>query len=133
MSLTRGTQKVERYSITLVPERSETVPFHVPTTFDRVERVYEWKHSGRLDYLIVPTKISNNEVKIDLFVNPARGARLHAKGLSKAIEEFLETKIGSEWKGLRLASIGRPSHVIPPSKSFVRGTIEDMLGVPLDH
>lgn len=133
MSFTRGTQKVERVTVTLVPDKSASVPFNVPSTFDRVERVYEWKHSSRLDYLIVPVKISNAEIRIDLFVNPSRGSRLQAKALSKAIQDLVEGKVGTEWRGLRLAAIGRPSMVAPPSKVFVRGTIEDMLGVPLEH
>jgi hypothetical protein len=50
----------------------------------------------------------------------------------KLVQGFVEEKIQSEWKGLRLGSISRPTLAIPPRKSFVRGTIEEILGNSLE-
>ncbi len=133
MVLAHGPQKVERVTITLVPDRSAEEPFAIPSTFNKIERTYGWKRTARLEYMIVPTRISSESVKVDLFFSPSRGIRLHARHMLKAVQEFVEQKIGSEWQGLRLAAIGKPSLAAPPTKMFVRGTIEDMLGAPLER
>ena len=133
MVLGHGPQKVERVTITLVPDRGAEKPFAIPSTFNKLERTYGWKRSARLEYMIVPTRISSDSVKVDLFFSPSPGARLQARHMLKAVEEFVEQKIGSEWEGLRLAGIGKPTLAAPPTKMFVRGTIEDMLGVPIER
>jgi hypothetical protein len=133
MVLAHGPQKVERVTITLVPDKSAEEPFAIPSTFNKIERTYGWKRAARLEYMIVPTRISSEGVKVDLFFSPSRGARLQARQMLKAVEEFVEQKVGSEWQGLRLAGIGKPSLAAPPTKMFVRGTIEDMLGAPLER
>ena len=45
---------------------------------------------------------------------------------------LIEMKVTSEWRGLRLGEIGRPTTAVPPQKSYIRGTIEDMLGASLE-
>ena len=132
MVLSRSPQKVERVTVTLVPDKNDRLPFHVPSTFNRTARVYGWRHSARLDYMIVPTKISSTEVKIDVFVAPAKGSRLQTRSVPRLIQNLIEGKVSSEWRGLRLGEIGSPTTAIPPQKSYVRGTIEDMLGASLD-
>ncbi len=132
MVLSRSPQKVERLTVTLIPEHDEMVPFHVPSTFNVNERSYGWRRSSRMDYMIVPTRVSSSEIKIDVFVTPARGERIQAKHLVKVVQDFIQAKLSSEWRGLRLAEVGRPPTVAPPRKLFVRGTIEEMLGTTLD-
>jgi len=133
MVLAHGPQKVERVTITLVPDRNAEKPFEIPSTFNKIERTYGWKHSARLEYMIVPTRISSDSVKVDLFFSPSRGARPQTRHMLKAVQEFVEQKVGSEWEGLRLADIGKPTLAAPPTKMFVRGTIEDMLCVPRER
>jgi len=132
MSGTRGAHKVERVTITLVPEGDERTFIQVPSTFDRLERTYGWRRSESLEYMIVPTRISNTEVKLDFFFSAQRKGKHQLRNVLKVVEDFVREKADSEWKGLRLASIGRPTFAAPPTKSFVRGTIEEMLGSHLD-
>lgn len=132
MVLSRIPHRVDRLTVTLIPEHDEHIPLHVPSTFNTSDRMYGWKRAGRWDYMIVPTRISSNEVKVDLFVNPARGGKLHAKQLQKVVEEFVQAKLASEWRGLRLAEVGRPSSVVPPKQYYIRGTIEEMLGTSFE-
>jgi len=132
MVLSRSPQKVDRVTVTLVPDRNDRLPFHIPSTFNKSARVYGWRHSARLNYMIVPTKISSAEVRIDIFVAPAKGSRLQAKSVPRLIQNLIETKVASEWRGLRLGEIGRPTTAVPPQKSYIRGTIEDMLGANLE-
>lgn len=133
MVLSRSPQKVERVTVKLVPNRNDRLPFHVPSTFNKTARVYGWRHSARLDYMIVPTKISSTEVRVDIFVAPSKGSRLQAKSVPKLVQNLIETKVASEWRGLRLGDISRPTAAVPPQKSYVRGTIEDMLGASLER
>jgi hypothetical protein len=58
---------------------------------------------------------------------------MQPKDLQRAVESFVQAKLVSEWKGLRLAGIGRPTSAAPPKRTFVRGTIEEMLSTPLDQ
>jgi hypothetical protein len=67
-----------------------------------------------------------------LFLNPQKRGRIEPKEMLKLVQGFVEEKIQSEWKGLRLGSISRPTLAIPPRKSFVRGTIEEILGNSLE-
>jgi hypothetical protein len=101
----------------------------VPTTFDANARTYGWKHSSRMNYMIVPRKISSSEIKVDLFITAPRGGRMASRDVQKLVQSFVQAKIASEWRGLVLGEISRPTAGVPPTKSIVRGTIEDMLGV----
>lgn len=130
MALSRTPSKAERFTITLVPERGEEAVFEIPSTFNRVDRTYGWKHTARMDYMIVPKRIASNEVKVEVFVTPGKGTRLAPHGLQKLVEELVQQKLVTEWKGLRLSGVGRPKSAAPPTTVFVRGTIEDVLGVP---
>jgi hypothetical protein len=85
-----------------------------------------------MDYLIVPKKISNSEIQVELFFEATRKGRQNTRDVQRTLQEFVRGKIESEWAGLRLASIGRPGVAVPPQKTFVRGTIEEMLGAILD-
>lgn len=132
MASARGAHKVEHVTITLVPKGDERAVFHVPSTFDHLERTYGWRRTQSLEYMIVPTKISSSEVKVELFLNPQKRGKIQSREMVKLVENFVEEKIQSEWRGLRLGSISRPTLAIPPRKSFVRGTIEEILGNSLD-
>jgi len=129
MVATRSLQKVERVTLTLHPEPLERLPMRVPTTFDANARTYGWKHSSRMNYMIVPRKISSSEIKVDLFITAPRGGRMASRDVQKLVQSFVQSKIASEWRGLVLGEISRPTAGVPPTKSIVRGTIEDMLGV----
>jgi hypothetical protein len=133
MAGTRGAHKVERVTITLVPGGDERSFIQVPSTFDRLERTYGWRRTESLEYMIVPTRISNTEVKLDFFFSAQRKGKQQLRSALKVVEDFVREKIGSEWKGLSFGSIGRPTFATPPTKSFVRGTIEEMLGANLDQ
>jgi hypothetical protein len=132
MTGARGTHKVDHVTITLVPKGDERTVFRVPSTFDHLGRTYSWRRSQNLEYMIVPTKISSSEVKIEMFLNPQRRGKLVAKEVMKAVQDLVEEKIQSEWSGLRLGGISRPSLAIPPRRSFVRGTIEEILGASFE-
>jgi hypothetical protein len=132
MASGRGAHKVEHVTVTLVPKGDERAVFQVPSTFDRLERTYGWRRTQKLEYMIVPTKISSTEVRVELFLNPQKRGRIEPKEMLKLAQGFVEEKIQSEWKGLRLGSISRPTLAIPPRKSFVRGTIEEILGNSLE-
>jgi hypothetical protein len=129
MVATRSLHKVERVTLTLHPEPLERLPMRVPTTFDAHARTYGWKHSSRMNYMIVPRKISSSEIKVDLFITAPRGGRMASRDVQKLVQNFVQSKIASEWRGLVLGEISRPTEGVPPTKSIVRGTIEDMLGV----
>lgn len=131
MPLVHGPQKVERITISLVPTGDDRSFENVPTTFSTLHRSYEWRRSSQTKYMIVPRRVSSNEVLIDFFVEPhAKGANA-AKLATRFVQSFVENKIASEWKGLKLGSVGRPTSALPPQKAFVRGTIEEMLGAKL--
>ena len=132
MASARGTHKVDHVTITLVPKGDERTVFRVPSTFDHLGRMYGWRRSQNMEYMIVPTRISSSEVKVELFLNPQKRGRLVAKQTMKLVQEFVEQKIQSEWSGLRLGGISRPSLAVPPRRSFVRGTIEEILGTSLE-
>jgi hypothetical protein len=128
----RSSQKCDRVTVTLVPNVDERSLIQVPSTFNRIDRMYGWRRSERMDYMIVPTRISNTEIKLDFFVSRQKGTRSPIKNLHKTVQEFIEDKIESEWRGLKLAGVGRPTTGFPPNKSYVRGTIEEMLGASLE-
>jgi len=128
---TRASHKYERVTLTFVPTSDERSFRHIPTTFRSTDRTYEWRHFEKLDYMMVPRKISNKEIKVDMFVE------LQAKGkgaqTQKLIENFVSAKIRTDWLGLKLAGISKASAAAPPEHDYRRGTIEEILGAQLDR
>jgi hypothetical protein len=134
MALARDQHRTERVTITLVPRSDERILPNIPSTFNQIERTYSWRTAGSLNYMLVPTKISSGEIKVDLFVDPLkRGGKLQARSLAKTVQEFVNDKIQTEWRGLRLESISRPTMAAPPSDAIVRGTIEEILGTNFER
>lgn len=124
----RGAQKVERVTITFTPSTDERTFPHVPSTFSAADRSYQWRRSDQMNYMLVPRKISNTEVQIDVFLNPQKKGKVAAKEVEKVVKGIINEKIQTEWKGLRLMGISRPTFAKPPQKSIIRGTIEEILG-----
>ncbi len=129
---TRGTQKFERVTITLVPTADERSFKHVPSTFSKTNRTYIWRHFEHMDYMIVPKKISSNEIKVDIFVDPQTKRMLAPGEIQRAIMDFVKLKIRSDWTGLKLGNVSRASAASPPDQTFHRGTIEEILGANLE-
>ena len=82
--------------------------------------------------MIVPKKISSNEIKVDIFVDPTSRRKLQSTDIQKAVTDFVKTKIHSEWAGLKLGNISRATIAAPPDQTFHRGTIEEILGANLE-
>ena len=131
MSLAKGAPKVDRYTVTLVPTTDEAPFEHLPTTFSAAHRSYEWRRASHMKYMIVPRKVTGREIQIDFFIDPASHAVVSSKAGLKSVEQFVQRKIASEWKGLKLTGVGKPTEALAPSKVMVRGTIEEMLGTKL--
>ncbi|HTY01058.1 MAG TPA: hypothetical protein VMG09_13615 [Bacteroidota bacterium] len=131
MSVPRGNHKVERVTITLFPTAEEHSYENVPTTFSTINRSYEWRRSSHMRYMIVPKRISSREVLIDFFVEHQGKLPAAIKNTLNLVESFVQHKIASEWKGLKLGGLSRPTNAVPPNRTFVRGTIEEMLGTKL--
>jgi hypothetical protein len=129
MSVSRSTPRVERITLTLVPVAEEHSYDNVPTTFSQTHRSYEWRKSAHLRYMIVPKKVSSKEVLVDFFFE--LHGKESVKDAMKNVQQFVEHKVVSDWKGLKLESLGKPTASLPPQKAFVRGTIEEMLGTKL--
>ncbi len=132
MSLSRGTHKVECVRVTFVPTDDDQGFRNIPTTFSASSRTYGWKRIHEMEYLIVPKKISSSQIVVEMFVDAKKG-KVTAAQAQKAVERFVNEKVGSEWQGLKLARIGRVSSAVPPERRFVRGTIEEILGANLDR
>lgn len=133
MSFAREPHRTERVTITLVPRADERSLLNIPSTFNQIERTYSWRTTGTLNYMLVPTKISSGEIKVDLFLDPLKKGKIQARNLQRTVQEFVNDKIQTEWRGLRLESISRPTMAAPPSNTIVRGTIEEILGTNLDR
>ncbi len=133
MPLAREPHRTERVTITLVPRTDERSLLNIPSTFNQIERTYSWRTTGTLNYMLVPTKISSGEIKVDLFLDPLKKGKIPARNLQRTVQEFVNDKIHTEWRGLRLESISRPIMAAPPSSAIVRGTIEEILGTNLDR
>ena len=131
MVLSREEQKFERVTITLHPTADERSFQHVPSTFSPASRRYGWRHFESVDYMIVPRKISSSEIKIDLFLGVQGRRKLQSGDLHKVVQHLVQSKINTEWQGLKLASIGRATAAVPPQDVIRRGTIEEMLGATL--
>ena len=84
-----------------------------------------------MNYMLVPRKISNTEVQVDIFLNPQRKGKISAKEIEKVVQGIVKEKMHTEWKGLKLIGMSRPSFAKPPHKAIVRGTIEEILGSSL--
>jgi hypothetical protein len=119
--------KYECVTITLVPTADDAAFSHIPTTFDEHNRMYQWRHYERIDYLLVPMRISKREIMVHMFVEPQR------KGMNvqRAVESFVNSMVGSVWQGLKLRNISRPTRSAPPEQAVRRGTIEEILGTSL--
>jgi len=132
MAIARGTHKCEQVTITLVPTADERSFRHVPTTFSPAERTYAWRHFDKLEYMIIPKKISNKEVTIELFVEAHGKGKPNPVHLQKMIQQFVQAKIKSEWMGLKLGGISRAKTAALPDQIVRRGTIEEILGAQLE-
>lgn len=132
MVTSHETQKYERVTITLLPTSDESSFRHVPTTFSPAERTYTWRRFEKIDYLIVPKKISNKEIKIEMYIDPQQKGKPSASQIQKMVQGFVNAKIQTEWMGLRLSAISRSSAAAPPEQMFRRGTIEEILGAQLE-
>ena len=132
MVMSRGTHKYDHVTITLVPTADERSFRHVPTTFSSTDRTYAWRQFEKLEYMIVPKRISNKEITIDMFVDLQVRGKGSAAQIQKLIQNFVSTKIHTDWIGLRLAGISRVSTAAPPEQMFRRGTIEEILGAQLE-
>jgi hypothetical protein len=131
MVLSRGPQKVERVKVTFVPTADEEGLRNIPSTFSPQSRTYGWRRLHKIEYLIVPKKISSDQVVVEMFIEPRQGKASSAE-VHKAVQELVQSKIQSEWQGLKLAGISRVTAGVPPERRFVRGTIEEILGARLD-
>jgi hypothetical protein len=127
----RGAQKVERVTITFTLNADERNFPTVPSTFSAADRSYQWRRLVQMNYMLVPRKISNTEVQIDMFLSPQKKGRVAAKEVEKAVQGLIDEKMHTEWKGLRLMGISRPTFAKPPQKAVIRGTIEEILGSTL--
>jgi hypothetical protein len=126
---TNTQQKVDRFTLTLLPTSDERSLRNVPTTFSPANRTYSWKHFEQMDYMLVPRRIASDEVKVDVFVGLPRRAKLD---LQKTLQEFVAAKMRSDWQGFRLGSIIRAAEAEPPRTPFKRATIEEILGAGLE-
>lgn len=131
MSASRGAHKVERVTVTLVPRGDMRSAIHVPSTFNHAQHTYGWRRAEGFEYMVVPTRVSSKEVRIDLFLTFA--GRHQAKEVQKFVRTFVEEKVDTEWKGLKLGTVGRPGVALPPRETIVRGAIEDIMGADLEH
>jgi hypothetical protein len=129
MTLSRPVAKYERVTVTLVPETTDRSLLQIPTTYNPLVRNYSWKSHDKMQYMLVPTRISNREIKIDVFVESKGRGRVGGKDIQVMVEHFVRSKIAHEWRGLRFGSVGKAMEAEPPSRAVVRGSIEEILGV----
>jgi hypothetical protein len=132
MALSRGPQKFDRLTITLVPTSDERSFKNVPSTFNTINRTYAWRQLAELSYMIVPRKISSREIKVDIFLDPQKRKKAGGSDVQKVVQDFIREKIRSDWSGLKLGGIARVSAATPPDEKFTRGTIEEILGANLE-
>jgi hypothetical protein len=133
MSASRGAHKVERVTVTLLPRGDARSIIHIPSTYNQVQRAYDWRRAEGFEYMIVPTRVSSKEVRVDLFFNFGAAVHHQAKDIQKFLRHFVEAKVDAEWKGLKLGAVGRPTAALPPRETIVRGAIEDILGSDLEN
>jgi hypothetical protein len=128
----RAPHKVERVRITFIPTTDEASYRNIPSTFSPSSRTYNWKKTTQMEYLIVPKKISSDEIVVEMFVETKKGRGGPAQ-LQKVIQNLVNSKIHSEWHGLKLGGISRATNAVPPAHRVVRGTIEEILGSRLER
>ena len=128
----RGGQKFGRVTVTLVPSSDERAYRSVPSTFNATDRSYRWRRAQSMSYMIVPKRVTSARIEVDVFVDSAKKGKAPAKDVQKVVQDLVKSMIETEWKGLRFGGIGRAGTAVPPQKSLVRGSIEDILGVALD-
>lgn len=133
MAGARGPMKVERVTVTFRPRSDARGTMRVPSTYDAVQHTYGWKRAAEFEYMIVPTKVSGQEVQVDFFINTQDLPRQQHQGLVRLLRSFLDARAETEWKGLEIGSIGRPASAAPPRERLVRGSIEDILGLGVDR
>ena len=129
MLSSRGGQKFGRVTVTLVPTSDDRSFRSVPSTFNATDRSYQWRRVQSMSYMIVPRRVTSERIEVDVFVDSAKKGKSQAKDVQKVVQDFVKSKIESEWKGLKFGGIGRAGSAVPPQKSLVRGSIEDILGV----
>lgn len=129
----RGGQKFGRVTVTLVPSSDERAYRSVPSTFNATDRSYRWRRAQSLSYMIVPKRVTSARIEVDVFVDSTKKGKTPAKDVQKVVQDLVKSMIETEWKGLRFGGIGRAGTAVPPQKSLVRGSIEDILGVALDR
>jgi hypothetical protein len=86
-----------------------------------------------MSYMIVPKRITSARIEVDVFVDSAKKGKVQGRDVQKVVQDLVNLKIDSEWKGLRFGGIGKAGTAVPPHKSLVRGSIEDILGVAFDR
>ena len=133
MAVVRGPIKVERVTVTFHPRNDVRGTMRVPSTYDAIQHAYGWKRATEFEYMIVPTKVSGREVQVDFFINVQHLPRPQHQGIVRLLRSFLNERAETEWKGLEIGTIGRPSAAAPPRERLVRGSIEDILGLGLDR
>jgi hypothetical protein len=133
MTLSRGAQKFERMTITLVPTGDERSYRNVPTTFNSVNRTYAWRQMQELNYMLVPRKISSGEIKVDIYLNSSKRKKKPGTSNLKTVQDFVVEKVQSEWQGLKFGGITKASAATPPDQTVTRGTIEEILGATLER
>jgi hypothetical protein len=133
MLSSRGGQKFGRVTVTLVPTSDDRGFRSVPSTFNATDRSYQWRRAQSMNYMIVPKRVTSARIEVDVFVDSARKGKNQAKDVQKVVQDFVKSKIESEWKGLKFGGVGRAGSAVPPQKSLVRGSIEDILGVAFER
>jgi len=133
MLSSRGGQKYDRVTVTLVPTSDDRSFRSVPTTYSAADRTYQWRKAEEMSYMIVPKRVTSARIEVDVFVDAVKKGRTQGREIQKTVQDFVKSKIDSEWKGLKLGAVGRAGSAVPPQKSVVRGSIEDILGVTFDR
>ncbi len=128
----RGGQKFGRVTVTLVPSSDDRSFRSVPSTFNATDRSYRWRRAQSMSYMIVPKRVTSARIEVDVFVDSAKRGKTPAKEVQKVVQDLVKSMIETEWKGLKFGGIGRAGTAVPPQKSLVRGSIEDILGVAFD-
>ena len=133
MLSTRGGRKFGRVTVTLVPTSDDRSFRSVPSTFSATDCSYRWRRAPTMSYMIVPKRVTSARIEVDVFVDSVKKGRPQAMNVQKVVQDFVKSKIESEWKGLKFGGIGRADSAVPPQKTLVRGSIEDILGFPFDR
>ena len=129
----RGGQKFGRVTVTFVPSSDDRSFRSVPSTFNATDGSYRWRRAQSMSYMIVPKRVTSARIEVDVFVDSAKKGKTPAKDVQKVVQDFVKSMIETEWKGLKFGGIGRAGSAVPPQKSLVRGSIEDILGVAFDR